>query len=287
MAENSYSNGFPMAMVAAAEPLVQWLWKQVLSALAEQPKQRFVIAISGAQGTGKSTLAQYLAHRFRDRGVTSDCVSLDDFYLAKAKRVELAAQIHPKLAQRGVPGTHDRVRAEKLFFTFKAGQTELMLPTFDKATDQPGAERPMLADCRVLFFEGWCVGLPVEPQLRINTLCSAWEASHDKQATFRRYVNEQLDLYQLWFTAADWLIGLQAPDWPSICQFRAKQELQLGERAMSEKALTEFMQPFYRLTRWSLLQLPSRADWLVRLNSEQQWLDSQLNAEKGQPLLLR
>ena len=34
-------------------------------------------------------------------------LSIDDFYLTKAERNQLAQNIHPLLVTRGVPGTHD------------------------------------------------------------------------------------------------------------------------------------------------------------------------------------
>ena len=34
-------------------------------------------------------------------------LSLDDLYLPKAERLRLARDVHPLLATRGVPGTHD------------------------------------------------------------------------------------------------------------------------------------------------------------------------------------
>ena len=40
-------------------------------------------------------------------GVDCHVLSIDDFYLSKAKRKRLAASVHPLLAIRGVPGTHD------------------------------------------------------------------------------------------------------------------------------------------------------------------------------------
>ncbi len=67
-----------------------------------------LFAISGAQGCGKSTLAAVLVSMLQQHGLQVAAVSLDDYYLAKSQRQQLAHQVHPWLAQRGVPGTHDR-----------------------------------------------------------------------------------------------------------------------------------------------------------------------------------
>jgi len=49
-------------------------------------------------------LATYL---FSILGDGVEVLSLDDFYLGHAARLQLARDIHPLLATRGVPGTHD------------------------------------------------------------------------------------------------------------------------------------------------------------------------------------
>ena len=43
----------------------------------------------------------------RKRGIPTEVLSLDDFYLGRRDRAALARDVHPLLATRGVPGTHD------------------------------------------------------------------------------------------------------------------------------------------------------------------------------------
>ena len=66
-----------------------------------------IIGINGAQGTGKSTLAKLLTSLLQQQGLGVANLSIDDFYLSKAKRADLASRVHPLLTSRGVPGTHD------------------------------------------------------------------------------------------------------------------------------------------------------------------------------------
>ena len=68
----------------------------------ERPAYVPLIAISGAQGSGKSTLTTRAA-----RDLSCAALSLDDVYLTRAERAALAARIHPLFAVRGPPGTHD------------------------------------------------------------------------------------------------------------------------------------------------------------------------------------
>ena len=83
-------------------PLAEWVVAR------RQPGKTLFLGINGAQGTGKSTLADYLRLALEieyDWHVA--VLSIDDFYLTKAERTQLAEDVHPLLVTRGVPGTHD------------------------------------------------------------------------------------------------------------------------------------------------------------------------------------
>ncbi|MFI4970120.1 MAG: hypothetical protein ACHP7D_07925, partial [Lysobacterales bacterium] len=71
------------------------------------PAGPFLAGLSGLQGSGKSTFARQLVAAANARGVRSEALSLDDFYLGRRARMRLAREVHPLLATRGVPGTHD------------------------------------------------------------------------------------------------------------------------------------------------------------------------------------
>src|SRR5690606_12103429 len=84
-------------------PLAERLLQKVASA-----RGTLVVGISGSQGSGKSTLAALLVLLLRElMGLRAVNLSIDDFYLTRARRRDLARDIHPLLATRGVPGTHD------------------------------------------------------------------------------------------------------------------------------------------------------------------------------------
>ncbi|MBW8880776.1 MAG: hypothetical protein JF615_04925 [Asticcacaulis sp.] len=65
------------------------------------------VGLCGAQGSGKSTLVEQLKSRLEADGVTVAMLSLDDLYLSRLTRADLAERIHPLFQTRGVPGTHD------------------------------------------------------------------------------------------------------------------------------------------------------------------------------------
>ena len=66
-----------------------------------------VVGLTGSQGSGKSTLAARLPPLLAARNLRAAVLSLDDLYLPKAERQRLAREVHPLLATRGVPGTHE------------------------------------------------------------------------------------------------------------------------------------------------------------------------------------
>lgn len=217
-----------------------------------------ILAISGAQGSGKSTLAQLIAGQLRQGGNCVGVVSLDDFYLNKASRAQLAASIDPRLQQRGVPGTHDLDAALTLTKRHLQGQS-VALPRFDKALDEPGAAEPCQRyDC--LIVEGWCIGLaPTEPLVPLDA--------------YQCFIERSLALYQAWFARLTPLVFLQAPDWQQVCAWRLQQEQQLRAsrgKGMSDAETAVFMQAFQPLTERAWQQLPSIADWLAVLDAQHQ-----------------
>lgn len=243
-----------------------------LSADISQLQLPAIIGVSGAQGTGKSTLAQLLVTELTLRGIDSAAVSLDDYYLTAAERQQLAASVHPLLALRGVPGTHDIQRAISDVQQVLAGKA-VALPVFDKALDERLADRPK-QHFKLLIVEGWCLGLSAQSEAELVLPVNSLEAEEDTAVHWRHYVNQQLaGTYQQYFSLLKPLIWLKAPSWDSICQWRARQEQQLWQqrgKGMTDTQLARFMLPFQRLTLASWQQLPKRADYTIALNQQQQ-----------------
>ncbi|MBU1311191.1 MAG: kinase [Gammaproteobacteria bacterium] len=229
-----------------------------------------VIGISGAQGSGKSTLAAELVAQLQGLGIAAAAVSLDDYYLSKAQRQQLAQTIHPLLAQRGVPGSHDITLAIAQAKALLASQP-VALPQFDKALDQPLAS---IAAQRldILIVEGWCLGLAPQTAAELATPVNLLEAREDSQGVWRHFVNSQLaGLYAEYWQLLKPLVWLHAPDWHCVCRWRAKQEQQLWQNrgaGMTDAELARFMLPFQRLTLASWQQLPQHADIIISLDQQ-------------------
>jgi len=234
-----------------------------------------VVFINGSQGSGKSTLADYLCTSTAEQQ-GSQCValSLDDFYLTREQRIELAHDVHPLLATRGVPGTHDIPLAMATIKSLIMGQDETLITRFDKGTD----DRYPVQDCLTLsgpvgliILEGWCVGAKPQSDEALETAINRLEQQEDTQGLWRVYSNNALaGTYQRLFEMADSLVMLRAPSFDSIFKWRLEQERKMSMPLMDEAEILRFIQHYQRLTEHCLLEIPKRADHLFQLNSERQ-----------------
>lgn len=246
--------------------LVRQLWSK-LSADLRFPA---VIGLTGAQGSGKTTLATMLVLWARELGSTAAAVSLDDYYLSQQQRAVLATTVHPLLAMRGMPGSHAIEQAIADAEAVLCGES-VALPSFDKAMDQPGSPKA-LQQVDVLIVEGWCLGLTAQSFEQLTTAINTLELTEDQRGNWRIFVNQQLaGLYQQYWQMFSKLIWLKAPDWQAICRWRALQEQQLWlsrGKGMTDAELARFMQSFQRLTEHSFLVLPHQADLVVELDQQ-------------------
>ena len=229
-----------------------------------------VLGLCGAQGSGKSTLAAAVVDAARASGLVAATLSLDDLYLTRAAREKLAREIHPLLATRGVPGTHDVRLGLDLLARLDAGEA-VRLPRFDKATDdrEPRAEwdaAPARLD--LLVFEGWCVGAVAENEAALVEPVNPLEAREDADARWRHWVNAQLaGEYQRLFARNDALVLLAAPGFEVVFDWRLEQE-SAGAGVMDAAAIARFIEHYERLTCHILAEMPGRADLVIRLDRD-------------------
>lgn len=255
-----------------------------LSALFESNHQPLVVGIHGCQGSGKTTLADFLATYCRDQCQMSVVtLSIDDFYLTRAERLELAERVHPLLATRGVPGTHDVELANRVLDGLIASEPETVyVPRFDKSVDDRVADRDwdqILSPVDLVILEGWCVGVPAQSADELSMPVNALEALEDGEGTWRQYVNNALATrYPSLYARLNMLIMLQAPSFDCVHQWRLEQEQKLArslngdsdDRIMNEGQILRFIQHYQRLTEHALRVLPARVHHLYQLDSERE-----------------
>ncbi len=232
-----------------------------------------VLGVSGVQGSGKSTLAAQLVDAAAARGIAAVALSIDDAYLDRPERERLARDVHPLLATRGPPGTHDVALACATLDALRAGEP-VRLPAFDKLGDRrwPTDRWREARDIGLVVFEGWCLGAPPEPAAALAEPINALEREEDRDGRWRRWCNDALarDYPPLW-RRIDHLLFLQPPGFDVVHEWRWQQECALqaaqpGRGAMGRAAVERFVQHYERVSRQALRTLPTIADAVVRLD---------------------
>jgi D-glycerate 3-kinase len=242
-------------------------------------RRPLIVGLTGGQGSGKSTLAAQMPDALAARGLKGAVLSLDDLYLTKAERQRLAREVHPLLATRGVPGTHDVALGVQVLASLVEGQ-ETQVPSFDKAADDrrpPDQWRRVAGPLDVIVFEGWCVGARPQPFEALADPINDLERTRDPDGVWRRYVNEALaGPYRALFAPVGFQALLLAPGFDAILGWRTQQEHQLiacGGKGQSDAELAVFIQYYERLTRWIADEMPALADMVARLDRERNVLE--------------
>lgn len=280
------SERLPETYLSQVEEQWQPLAQDIL-AWRRQAGTSVVVGICGSQGSGKSTLAKLLGLLLAAHdGMRVAVLSLDDLYLPRADRARLAAEVHPLLMMRGVPGTHDvrlglRTIGDLLDPCSKGA---VAIPSFDKATDDRVLptrwEEGGPAD--IVLFEGWFVGARPQPPGSLDVAINGLERDQDADGRWRRYVNDQLaGPYQQLFGLLDHLIFLNAPSFEVVRNWRGMQEAKLraaasrspvhrsAGRMMDDAALDHFLLYYERITKHLFATMPTYADVTFSLKDDQ------------------
>lgn len=256
------------------------LWRPLSERIRAEWAKRggaLVVGLCGPQGSGKSTGAMALQKLLMAAGLRCAVLSLDDLYLGHAARADLAATVHPLLATRGPPGTHDVELGVKVLDRLAApGVTRL--PRFDKGWDDrlaPSEWPPFDGPAQVVIFEGWCVGARPQPPVALVQPINALETERDPDGVWRRYINDALaERYPALFGRIDLLVQLRPPSFEVVVGWRVQQEQRLraklgaGQgRAMTDAEVARFVQHYERLSRHIDTEMPSRADVVIQLDA--------------------
>jgi len=241
-----------------------------------------IVGFCGSQGSGKSTGVALLKILLEAEGLRAAALSIDDLYLSKEDRQNLADEVHPLLATRGPPGTHDVAMGEEVLDALAKPQ-ETAIPRFDKARDtrmDSSHWDRFQGPADVILFEGWCVGARPQSSDALAQPVNALERDSDPDGRWRAYVNDALaGPYQHLFGRIGFLVFLAAPSFDVVAGWRKEQEAKLrahtegSSHVMSDEQVDRFVQFYERLTRFMLAEMPSRADAVVRLDANREPLE--------------
>jgi len=224
--------------------------------------------------------------------------SIDDLYKTHDERVRLGQKVHPLLATRGVPGTHDVELGISILHSLCNGDenTVTKIPVFDKSTDDRCPEsvwQEWVGPADIIVFEGWCVGALPQDEADLEAPINALERTEDPDGAWRKHVNEQLKgSYQALNEMLDVLLMLKVPSMDAVFEWRSLQEQKLAERIkyfsdtqqptdhlriMDELQIKRFIQHYERLTRHMLEEMPARANITMMLNQNHKISEIQIN----------
>lgn len=228
--------------------------------IAAGPKDRPpLIAVVGAQGSGKTTLARAAAERFGGAQI-----SLDDVYLTLAERQAQARDRHPLLITRGPPGTHDLALLREVIerLSIAGPDDETPLPAFDKRADDrlpTDLRRRFRGRPEAILVDGWCLGATPQDEAALAEPVNALERERDRDGDWRRWINAQVaGPYADLMTRFDAVLFLKAPSFDVVLDWRSQQEADLlglapdALPAAERDRIAGFIQYFERLTRHML-----------------------------------
>jgi D-glycerate 3-kinase len=261
---------------ASGKGFEESLVSTALDAALLLPRPTPVFAIAGLQGSGKSTLAAQVASLAENRGLRVAVLSIDDFYMGRDQRQRLAREVHPLLATRGPPGTHDIGLALETMQSLRAGRAT-RLPRFDKLADDrlPVAQWPTAEQrCDFVLLEGWFLKTPPQNPDDLTQPINALERDEDPDGSWRSWCNAALaDHYPRLWRTIDALWFLQGPGFEVVPEWRWQQEQTLqtadpNRAAMTRAQVGRFVQFFERVSRQALRTLPAIAERTVPLDAK-------------------
>jgi D-glycerate 3-kinase len=278
------------------QTVLNHIYIPLAAALAKATRNKtgtLIVGVNGAQGSGKTTLCSILSLLLESGfGLRVTSLSIDDLYLTRGQRDKLSKSVHPLLATRGVPGTHDVELGLQLLKELQEPQTgrKISIPVFDKSIDDrlPQSDwRVVETPLDIVLFEGWCVGATPQATEELLDPVNRLEEIDDADGLWRNHLNSQLATdYARLFATLDLLLMLEIPNMESVFTWRGLQEKKLAAQSqradatqlMDKAALQRFIMHYERLTRHMLAEMPERANLVLQLNSAHQVAAVRINS---------
>lgn len=239
----------------------------------------FFLGVNGCQGSGKSTMSAFIAKYLQnEHGLTVAVLSLDDFYLTRQQRQDLAVKVHPLFATRGVPGTHNTDLLNAVLSSLSGYKGSISLPRFNKAVDNPLPQSDWTKQALpvdIVIMEGWCWGVPAQPFQHLKQPVNDLESQQDPLGVWRNYVNTALEQhYCHLYDYMDYWVMLKAPGFQHVYDWRLEQEAKLrlsvssdsATHLMSAEEIEQFIQFYQRLTEHGLETLPDKCNVVFELD---------------------
>lgn len=224
--------------------------------IAKTHEGRTIIAISGSQGSGKTTITKSAEHTLSTvHGIPTKAVSVDDYYRPYAELSQLAAESkNPLLQHRGLPGTHDFHGLNQMLSDFLAGKTGIEIPIYDKSQHDGAGDRvgtsKLPENTQCILLEGWMLGFqPVDEDVLEKRLEYINLAKLSVKVTLQNLIeiNDYLKEYvPIWKKCTQFIL-LKPEDLQFVYKWRLQQEhdmIQSKGSGMSDEAVKAFVDQY-------------------------------------------
>jgi len=246
----------------------------IIDKIIQSKDNKFLI--SGSQGVGKSTLSillKIVIEKIYKKKVM--LLSIDNYYLSKAKRLKLAKKVHPLLVTRGVPGTHNIKKLYQDINQFNKQKFPISIPHFDKIKDDVTTKRNKISNAQILILEGWfCGSLPIRTKYLYKNI-NQLESKYDHNKVWRKYYNSMLkNEYKKVFNMFNKKIYMKPPSFKYILKWRSLQENNNANKSnsknfMNKDRLKKFIQHYEKITKWMMKTMPDKVDMLIKIDKNQ------------------
>ncbi|WP_024587654.1 nucleoside/nucleotide kinase family protein [Aliihoeflea sp. 2WW] len=179
---------------------------EIAEVIAEkaQGSARFIVALAGPPGAGKSTLSQLLADALGDAAILQG----DGFHYDNAILDTLGRR-----QRKGAPDTFDVAGLESVLYRIRGGQ-DVIVPVFDRPLDlaRAGAAR-IAGDARFVIVEGNYLTLDAAPWSALRPLFDVTVLIDVPRAELeKRLMRRWLDLGWSEEQAAHWVASNDMPN---------------------------------------------------------------------------
>ncbi len=246
--------------------------------------QPFLIGLTGGQGSGKTTLSEFVQLVLQaGLGRRTIGFSIDDIYKTRLEREEMAKSIHPLCKVRGVPGTHNvKLGLDTLNSLCKADSSSVTsIPIFSKPLDQHLPEEEWIkykGKPDFIFFDGWCFGARPVTEENWKPPMNSLERDEDPEGIWSKWYNNELaGDYQVLFNKFDLMLMIKVPSMDHVFQSRWIQEKtlertikdpEIKKKIMTKEEVYKFVMHYERLTRYILEEVPNFADIVIERNED-------------------
>lgn len=206
----------PVVRTGALPTLVDGLIEHLAARLSADPGQRLVLGVTGAPGSGKSTLVAGLGQRLTERGLLAGTVPMDGFHLSNAVLDELGRH-----GRKGAPDTFDVAGYLSVLDRLRApGTPEVMAPVYRRDLHEPVAAGTRVLGTGVVLTEGNYLALEehgwAAARERLDLLICL---EVDSEELVRRLVERHIRFGRRRAAAAHWVRTVDMPNAELVARY--------------------------------------------------------------------